>query len=156
MAKMGPTMIDMYCKMIEEQFAPLLAELRVRDQDLKKQVEIAVKKDLGIYGLFEKKAQLELELSEVKRQLKYWEDREHGPLGYKTPVEEKVDVIMNRSKNGINQEVNKAMNDLVYKVKLSGLDDDIKSVFDDLPKVVEQMAKKIEKLPAPNAKKLLK
>lgn len=149
-------MIDMYCKMIEEQFAPLLAELRVRDQDLKKQVEIAVKKDLGIYNLFEEKAKLELQLSEIKRQLKYWEDREHGPFGYKTPVEERVDVVMNKSKNGINQEVTKAMNDLIYKVKLSGLDDDIKSVFDDLPEVVKNLSKKIDKLPAPSAKKLLR
>lgn len=156
MAKMGITMIEMYCGMIKEQFAPIIAELNVRDQELRNQVEVAVKKELGIYQLYEKQASLELQLSEVKRQLAYWEEKERGPLGYMTPVQEKVKVVMDKSRNGISQEVKNTMNDIIYKVKLSGLDDDMKNVFDSLPGIIDALQKKVSKLPAPNAKKLLK
>ena len=156
MAKLGIQAIEMYCSMVREQFAPLLSELRSREHGIKENLEIHVKKDLGIYNLYVKKAKLKVELEETERQLKGWETKTHTPMGYVDPIEERVNVLLRKSRNGIAGEVRKEMNDMIFAIKLSGLDADTKSVFDKLPGVIGKLTNKVNKLPAPNLKKLLK
>ena len=156
MAKLGVTAINMYCDMIKESFNPILAELNSREYDIKEEVETMVKKDVGIYDLYVKHARLKLEIKEIERKLKGWEVSNHTPMGWLNPIDERVEVIMRKQRNGLRKEVEKELNDLIYAVKLSGLDSDTKSVFEKLPKIVESLAKKVNKLPPPNVKKLLK
>ena len=156
MAKLGVTAINMYCDMIKESFGPILAELNSREHSVKEEIETMVKKDVGIYDLYVKQARLKLEIKEIERKLKGWEVSNHTPMGWLNPVEERVEVIMRKQRNGLRKEIEKELTDLIYAVKLSGLDSDTKAVFEKLPKIVEGFAKKVNKLPPPNVKKLLK
>ena len=149
MAKIGITTINMYCDMVKEQFAPILSELRSRNAELRSKIEIEVKKELGIYDLYVKEAQLKVQLAEIARQLKGWQTQSHTPSGYLNPIEEKVKVIMNKSKNGLMKDVEKEMYKMMYAIKLSGIDSNIKTVFDKLPEIIKKFTEKIAKLPPP-------
>ena len=63
--KMGITMIEMYCKMVEEQFAPITQTLKVHNMALQDMCEKEAKKELGIYDKMIYASQLELELKEL-------------------------------------------------------------------------------------------
>jgi len=149
MAKIGITTINMYCDMVKEQFAPILSELRSRNAELRSKIEIEVKKELGIYDLYVKEAQLKVQLAEIARQLKGWETKSHTPSGHVNPIEEKVKVIINKSKDGLMKDVEKEMYEMMYAIKLSGIDSNIKTVFDKLPEIIKKFTEKIAKLPPP-------
>ena len=157
MAKMGIQMIEMYCKMIQDEFAPIRAELQSRESELRSKIEIEVKKDLGIYDLYQKKAEFQAKLDEINRQLIGWERKEHTPIGYLSPIEHRVAVVLEKVRNGLFKSVNEKMNQLIWNVKLSGIDKDTKDVFDELPKIILDFKQELAKLPAPKVtKKLLK
>ena len=149
MAKMGINAINMYCDMVKQQFGPILSELRSRNSELRSQIEIEVKKELGIYDLYVKQAKFKAQLAEIERQLKGWETKSHTPSGYMDPIEEKVNVILNKSKNGLMKDVEKEMNEMIFAIKLSGIDSNTKAVFDKLPGIIKKFAEKVVKLPPP-------
>ena len=149
MAKLGISMIEMYCNMVREQFGPILSELRGRDAELKSKIEIEVKKELGIYDLYVKQAKFKVQLAEIERELKGWETKTHTPSGYMNPVEEKVNVILNKSKNGLRKDVEKEMNEMIFSIKLSGIDSNTQAVFDKLPRIIDKFTEKVAKLPPP-------
>ena len=56
MAKLGITMIEMYCNMIRNDFEPLVSMLRRRTDGVRDKIESQVKKELGVYDLYAEKA----------------------------------------------------------------------------------------------------
>lgn len=157
MAKMGIQMIDMYTNMIRDQFAPLIQTFDSRDVLLREQVTVEVKKELGIYELTLKRAKLELAAEEIDKQLKSYEKKEYKQgYGHKTQIEILVDDRMRELRNGTRKEVEKARDDMIFKVKVSGVSGDTKEVFDSLPGIIEELTEKVAKLPAPKKQKQLK
>jgi hypothetical protein len=154
-AKMGINMIEMYCKMVKEQFAPILQTLKVHSMQLYDMCEKQAKKELGIYDKMMRMAQIQLELKELESELDSYTTKIGNPWKSKIQLlaEEKMKIV----KNGFQAKVEKAMEDMVFKIKISGLDGETKKVFEALPNVIESLTKELKKLPLPTKKlKLIK
>jgi hypothetical protein len=148
MAKtLGIGMIEMYTKMIKTEFEPLISNLEARRTVEKANTEVDVRKELGIYNLTVKKFKLQAELDEIKRQLKTYEDTNYQQGKYVSKIDEVVSAKMAERKNGLLAKTEKIRNDLIKRVKLAGVNADIKEVFEDLPALLEPLEKEIKKLP---------
>ena len=146
--KMGITMIEMYCKMIREQFKPITEALDARNIDLKEICEKQAKKDLGIYDKMILLAQLELEIRELKEDLASF-TQSNNSNSYKSKIKRLTDLKMETAKNGFHKKVDQAMNDMIFKIKISGLEGDTKEIFKHLPGTIESLTKDLKKLPSP-------
>ena len=118
MAKqLGIGMIEMYTRMVVEEFEPILSTLNARRSVEKANTEIEVRKELGIYNLTVKKFKLEAELGEIKRQLESYEKEKHIKTknGYKrqSKIDIVIDAKMAERKNGLLVETEKIRNDLI-------------------------------------------
>ena len=155
--EMGVQKIEMYCKMIEEQFDPIESTLKVHQDRVRKEVEVDALKELGIYELHMRCAQLRLELQEQERQLASWTTttRDEKTGVYKSAVQRAVDEKMKGRLNGIPQQVHKVKQDLLFRIKLAGVAEDVKNVFEDLSKAVaglsDQVTEKMAQLPGPRS-----
>ena len=154
--KMGINMIEMYCKMIQESFEPIFETLKTRDFELEEQCKIQAKKELGIYDKMVKLSRLELELVQLKEELFGFTEKNYQN-GHKNKIERLVDEKMKVVRNGFHDKVYATMQDMVYKIKLSGLDSETKSVFDQMPDVIKSLTSELKQLPDPSKKmKLIK
>lgn len=155
--QMGINMIEMYVNMVKEEFEPLMAQLNARETVMRSNMEVEVRKELGIYNMTIKKHKLQAELDELNRQLKEFEDKKHyDKYGYSSRISQVVDAKMAERKNGIRVEIESLRDHMIKRIKLAGLTGDIKQAFDDLPKLIEPLKKKLKELPAPKAVKRLK
>ena len=154
--KMGINMIEMYCKMIQESFEPIFETLKTRDFELEEQCRTQAKKELGIYDKMVKLSQLNLQVKELEDQLEMYTKTDYRN-GQKSKVQRLVDEKMKIVRNGFHDKVHATMRDMVYKIKLSGLDSDTKSVFDQMPDVIKALTSELKQLPDPSKKmKLIK
>lgn len=157
MSKMGINMIEMYCKLVKEQFEPITSTLNARDMVLREKCEVQAKKDLGVYDKMVKLAKLKLQVEELELELKgYTTSYYAGGKHHNSKVDQITNQYLKKARNGFHLEVQKAMDDMIFKIKLSGLEGDTKKVFEDLPNVVKKFTEKLEKLPKPMKIKRLK
>ena len=155
-AKMGINMIEMYCKMVKEQFLPITNTLNSQDMLLREQCATQAKKDLGIYEKMTRLAKLKLEKQTIELELKaFTESFYAGGNRHQSKVDQLTDEYLKQSRNGFHVKVREAMDSMIFKIRLSGLDGDTKKIFEELPAVVKQFQKELKKLPAP-AKRLKK
>jgi hypothetical protein len=155
--QLGIGMIEMYSKMIAEEFAPIISQLNARRSVETANMEIQVRKELGIYNRTIKKFKLEAELAELNRQLKVYEENssyERG--GWCSKIDEIVNAKMEATKNGLLKETEVIRDDLIKRIKLAGVHGDIKTVFDDLSALIAPLQKKLKALPMVKPKKMLK
>ena len=152
-AKLGITMIEMYCDMIKEQFKPITEALDLRDSELEDVCRVQAKKDLGIYDKMMLQAKLSLQLEELKEELASYTSCSY-PRN-KNKIDRLTEQKMAALKNGFHKKVETSMKDMIYGIRLSGLDNDTKNVFNRLPAVIESLSKELKALPAPT-KKLIK
>lgn len=144
---LGIGMIEMYTKMIKTEFQPLISSLQARRTVEKANTEIEVRKELGIYDLTVKKFKLEAQLDEIKRQLQTYEDTNYKRGKYVSKIDEVVNAKMAERKNGLLAKTEKIRNDLIKRVKLAGVNADVKEIFEDLPALLEPLQKEIKTLP---------
>jgi len=153
MAKqLGIGMIEMYTEIVREEFAPIMASLNARRSVEIANTEVEARKELGIYNLTVKKLKLKAELDEVTRQLKSYEDSTYTKLPNGTyRTQSRIDLLVNAKmaerKNGLLKEAESVQNELIKRIKLSGVTSDVKLVFEDLAKQIEPLNKKLKKLP---------
>ena len=144
---LGITMIEMYCSMVRDDFNPLINILTARTRGVEHKVEIQVKKDFGVYDLFMKKAELELALKEVKAKLDSVEGNDYrgGKWVNKIQfeVERRLDLI-----NEPLKEVQRQRDSMVRDIKMSGVGQDIKGVFEGMPTIIQELVEKFGNLPA--------
>ena len=156
-AKMGINMIEMYCKMVKEQFEPINQTLAVHNMALHDMCEKEAKKELGIYHKMTRMAQLSLELKELESELDSFTKQIRHNNSWKTKIELLTEEKMKVLQNGFETKVEKTMNDMIFKIRISGLDGETKKVFEDLSGVIASLNKEIKKLPPPTKKlKLIK
>jgi hypothetical protein len=138
--------------MIHEKFQPLFTKMNNRELQIRNEIEIKVKKELGIYDLYVRHDQLKLELNEIKNQLKKWEETNYNPDTQRreSPIDSMVRERMDQIQNGYKQKLLKARDDLIYSVKLSGVDEKIKETFERLPQLITDLSKEANKLPSVN------
>jgi hypothetical protein len=148
----GIGMIEMYSKMIKDEFQPVISQLTARRTVEKANMEIAVRKEMGIYQMTIKKFKLQAQLEELKRQLKGYEEKQNlkidGKFIYQSKIDHLVDAKMAEKKNGLLLEAETVKNDLIKRIKLAGVHGDVKAVFDDLSKLFEPIKKELKALPA--------
>jgi hypothetical protein len=153
MAKLGITMIDMYCAMVRDDFNPLIISLTARATGVKDKVELQVKKDMGVYHLYQKKAELELALKEVKEKLSDVEGNDYIDGLYQNKIQHEV----KRRLDLINEplkEVKRQRDSMIRQIKMSGIGDDIKQVFEAVPSILEDLVSRFGNLPAITDKEL--
>jgi hypothetical protein len=145
---LGIGMIEMYTKMIKDDFAPIISQLNARCTVERANMEITVRKELGIYNLTVKKFKLAAELGEVERQLKTYEATEYNPKTGRShsKIDKVIDAKMAERKNGLFKETETLRNDLVKRVKLAGVHGDIKNVFDKVPALLASLEASAKKL----------
>ena len=142
--KMGITMIEMYCDMVRQQFESITDTLNARNLVLQEKCKTQAKKDLGIYTKLAKLAKLNLEAQELEHELKaYTESYYLGGKRYDSKVDQLTKEYMSQVQNGIHKKVHHTMNDMIFKIKLSGLDGDTREIFEKLPGVVKELSKEI-------------
>ena len=149
--KMGINMIEMYCKMIKENFEPIFETLKARDFKLEEQCRIQAKKELGIYDKMVKLSQLKLQVKELKDELEMYTKTDYHN-NHKSKVQRLTDEKMKIVRNGFHDKVHATVRDMVYKIKLSGLDSETKSVFDQMPDVIKSLTSQLKQLPDPSKK----
>lgn len=152
MAKLSIKMIEMYTNMINEQFQPLFTQLNNREIQIKKKVETEVKKELGIYKLYVRFEELKLEMAEIKRQLKGWEETvyDSNTMRRESPIDSMVRERMDKIQNGYKKKLTQVRDELIFAIKLSGVDDTVKETFARLPRMVAKLTKEAKKLPPIN------
>ena len=130
MAQLGIKMIEMYCKMIEGEFIPLEAKIEGRiTESIKDEVEKQVKMDFGIYEMYMQKEALNLQINEIDKKLRKYENREYQD-GYRDSLIERE---VRKRVNKLNEplaKIEEAKERIIKQVKLTGVSTDIKDIFD--------------------------
>ena len=147
--KIGIQMIDMYVKMIREEFEPLMAALNVREMAIREQVEEQVKRKFGIYDLMMKREHLKLQLTEMTNKLSDWERRQTIDGKYTTKIEYAVESEMEKMRNGLGKQIGEAKKAAIKSVRLMGTSEDVVGIFKDISKQIADMGDQLKALPAP-------
>lgn len=153
MAKLGITMINMYVDLVNQEFQPLVDQVQHLENLMRTKVEDDVKKELGIYDLWVKKAQLEMELQQVQDYMNEWTKNKHRDGEWTSKLDQAVNAKIASTKNGIAGEVRDAKAKAIKQIKLSGVSGDTEIVFSELPKTLKTLTSKLEKaIPKPRKK----
>lgn len=142
---LGIGMIEMYTKMVKDEFAPIISQLNARREVEKHNTEVEVRKDIGIYDMTVKRFKLKAQLDELERQLKSYEQSQY--YGKPSKLDALVKAKMDERKNGLLKETETIQNDLIKRIKLAGVAGDIKEVFETLPELIAPLEKKLKALP---------
>jgi hypothetical protein len=154
MAKLTINMVKMYCDMIDEQFQPIMTALNSHYSKINEQCKIEAKKELGIYDKMIRVTKLELEITELKAQLKEYTDNKRIDGKWTNHLSQLTEQKIDKAKNSFYKKVKAARQAMIYKIKLSGLEGDTREVFNELPGVIADLTKEFKQLPPPN--KILK
>jgi hypothetical protein len=142
--------------MIKENFEPIFETLKTRDFELEEQCRIQAKKELGIYDKMVNLSKLKLQIGQLKEELLSFTEKNYTN-SHKNKIDRLTDEKMKIVRNGFHDKVHATMKDMIYKVKLSGLDSDTKSVFDQMPDIIKSLTSELKQLPDPSKKiKLIK
>jgi hypothetical protein len=98
-----------------------------------------------------KLSQLKLQTQQLEEELELYTKKDYHN-GHRSKVDRLADEKMKVVRNGFHDKVNKAMQDMIYKIRLSGLDNDTKKVFDELPGVIDSLVSELKQLPPPTQK----
>ena len=143
MAKtLSKSMIDMYVDMVNQDLQPLieLAQNRVTSPVLR-EIEIQVKKDFGVYALYEEKAALQLRLREIDNKLTDYEGSQWCKGKVAEEVQKRQEIL-----NTPMEEIRRVQREITRKIKLTGVATDVSDAFSELPKEIKRLETKIKKL----------
>ena len=137
MAKISMNMIRMYCELLDQRMYVIHKTITSRKENLQKKVEINLRKEFGLTDLYKKEANLEGQLSDVRRKIK-----EGTPKGY--PLHHLASDKISKTFEEITKAVYDVEQELRFEIKLAGVSDDIKTVFEKLPKLIAKFNAMIE------------
>jgi hypothetical protein len=140
--------------MIKENFSPILSELIAHEDMVRQEIETEVKKDFGVYDLYIEKAKLKLQLEEISNRLSAFESKYAQDGDYTSKITHEVNRRMKKLRSPFRQEVEAIQNDLIYKIKLSGINIDIRGVFANMPEIIRELQGKLQ-LECQNAKPVI-
>ena len=148
---LGINLINMYEKMVREDFDPLISILTARCAGVKEKIVTQVKKDFGIYKLYEEKAALQVRISEIEKGLREYEVQNHraGGEGYRfvSRIDDEVEKRLTEL-NAPLQEVTANKESILRQIRLAGVGQEIKSTFEGLPEVIRELSERFANLPA--------
>jgi len=131
---LGITMINMYCGMVDEEFAPVIAMLESRTAGIKSAVMRQVKKDLGVYDLIMQKTALEEKVKEIEQQIRSKTKQRivSGPDGrsdWQSPIEAETDRRLAELNRPLTEAI-AAKESLKKSIKLSTASSQISGLFE--------------------------
>jgi len=140
----------MYEELLDKELDPVIKILEARGNAMKDRVTVEVKRDMGIYDLILKKAQLEVHLEEVKKELREKTEKRYvdvdGERKYISPVDAEIERRLNESNSSL-VEVKSFRDNLVKEIKLACGTPEIRAMFDKLAPEVEKWMDKVKRLP---------
>ena len=135
-AKLGIKMIEKYEQMVREDFSGLFNQLEDRERKIEDEIEVIVKKELGIYDLYVQKAKKQLELDELEAQIDKWEKHKwNEPSRLQKAIDAKMKVVM----NGERDRLEEARTESLRNVRLMAIDADMRDCLRDVTKVVKEL-----------------
>lgn len=140
------SMINMYTGMIDKEFQPIISALEQRNHTLERNMEIEVKKDLGIYEMFMEQEAVELRREELKSALKKFTEQRHHDGRYESRIDQEVRKRL-RSLNTTLKDAEEAKEAVIKKVKLMAAGDDVKGLFDELGGEIKKLTTLVASLP---------
>lgn len=146
---LGINLINMYEKMVREDFDPLITMLKARFAGFKDKILAEVKRDFGVYELYEEQAAVELRLKEIKESLQKYEKAQYQPLGggWISLIDEEVKKRM-KLLNAPLTEVEANRESVLRTIRLAGVGQEIKSTFEAMPSIITDLTEKFANLPA--------
>lgn len=155
---LGITQIQMYCTMIEQEFAPVIKILNSRTANIKPIIEQQVKKDWGIYELCAEKAALTLRMKEIDNRVNEFvsEYREYDSRGGEYIIRSKVNDEVTARLHSMNEPLRKVeaqRDNLLKEVKLSIATKEVKALFEKLPAEIGKIMAEVASLPKIEAPK---
>lgn len=145
--KIGVQMIEMYCGMIKERLKPALSVLDQRNELYKKLATVKAKKELGIYDAYVERFKLKTRLDELEKQIREVERQKHVDGEYRSPLSMKVDEIVETLKTEEEKEVANVYKQVMWDVKMMGVDEDVRRIMLGLDDILKGMIKNIQSLP---------
>ena len=147
--QIGIQMIEMYVKMVNEQFAPLINEVEGNEDQLKEVVKDQLFQELGINKLEAEKAALQLKLDRLNDKIdKYtgtsWQNGKYVKL-----IDHLVNIEVEKL-NGVGTQIRDAKTAMVNQVKMIGAVADVQKAFAELPGIISGLAKKVKAIPVKN------
>lgn len=147
MAKLGIQMIEMYTQMIHEKFSPVLQDLAAVEQEERRRAEREAEEELGVDILREKKREAQEVVTKIEREIKKLTQNDwQGGKKIEAPLKQLVQSKLART--GRVKDIKAKRDELVDRIKLSGLDDDTKSIFNDLPATIAEVTEEAKALKA--------
>ena len=141
--RLGVTMINMYCNMIEEKFKEVLHLARLKDSAIRQEAILKAAQANGLKDLMDKRGQLQKRLNEIKDILSGWEENRHNNGKYCKRIEEEADQYMPTGDSQVNI-VQNACERVKEDIKLSGLSGDVQKIFTQLPATLRSLEKKLK------------
>jgi len=156
---LGVTQLQMYEKMITEEFQPIINALEARGNDIRQDVVQRVKKQFGIY-------KLEAKISAAKIQLNELEDEKQNLMGHpsynanvdfhSTSIIGKEITRIMENLNSPLKETRRIQSNVIKNLRLSGIGEDVQKVFTDLETTIEDLTYKLKALPPITVEKITK
>ncbi len=143
--------------MVTKELEPVIRILEARGAAMKDSVTVQVKRDLGVYDLILKKAQLKAELDEVESMLRSKTNSTYvevnGEQRWMSPIEAEVDRRMKEANRPL-EEAKVYKESLLKEIRLSIGTPEIRAMFGKLTPDVEKMLKDVKRLPVIRIKPL--
>ena len=159
---LGVMQLDMCEKMINKEFKPIIDVLEARGNSIRAEVVQQVKKSFGLYELEAKIKAVEVQLEELKgeqKSLTAGNDAYYSTTGVDFVPTSIVGKEVSRMMDKLNHplaEVKATQDKTIKGLRLSGLPDEIQSVFTALDTVIFKLSADIKKLPTIHLAKLIK
>ncbi len=143
--------------MVTKELEPVIRILEARGAAMKEGITVQVKRDLGVYDLILKKAQLKAELDEVDSLLSAKTKNQYievnGERVWTSPIDAEVDRRMKEANRPLEEA--KAYKERILKeIRLSIGTPEIRAMFTKLTPDVERMLKGTKRLPVIRIKPL--
>ncbi len=129
----------------------MAAEAAAVDAVQKRKVEVSVKKELGIYDLYQQLLMHETAVKEIKEKLKEWEDTK--PLGgpgnrWISKIDHLVGIRLGGDDALPSTQIARAKQKIKDKMLFCTMPDEIKAIMDTIPSLVSDIAKTLPKVTA--------
>ena len=143
--------------MVTTELEPVIRILEARGAAIRGTVTVQVKRDLGVYDLILKRAQLQAQLAEVDSLLSAKTKNQYvevnGQRVWMSPIEAEVDRRM-KEENRPLEEAKIYKESLLKEIRLSIGTPEIRAMFDKLTPDIKKMLNDVKRLPAIRVKTL--
>jgi len=145
---MTVTLMKRFEEMVDSMFESVAAEAAAVDAVQKRRVEVAVKKELGIYDLYVQLLQHETAVSEIKQKLKEWEDTKHIGGAWQSKLSHLIDMRLGGDEALPSTQINRAKQKIKDEMLFCTMPDEVKVIMAKIPELVKDIAKTLPKVTA--------